>query len=190
VDWHEWGMAYLKEYAFEIDAASGRVERHWAAGREVPAHINSDICVSDSELIFCNGASQTIMCIDLQSFARFRFIDEKPDLQQHMERPREVATQVFDILARGNFFTNSRHFAGALRVSRFALLDSVYGCQLSADQKLLFTANRGLNHITVYDYPAAHPRLRVAMPPIQDYFPWMSSLADARLGFHHACLIG
>src|SRR5512139_337980 len=40
-DYHEWAMAYLKEYAFEIDAASGRVLRHWTASRDVPAHINS-----------------------------------------------------------------------------------------------------------------------------------------------------
>ena len=31
-DYHEWGMAYLKEYAFEIDAREQRVRRHWAAG--------------------------------------------------------------------------------------------------------------------------------------------------------------
>jgi hypothetical protein len=190
VDWHEWAMAYLKEYAFEIDAASGSIERHWCAGREVPAHINSDICLSDRELIFCNGASQTIMCIDLQTFANYRFIDEKPDLQAHIERPREVATQVFDVLARGNMFTNSRHILGALRVSRFTLLDSIYACQLSSDQSLLFTANRGLNHISIYDYPGAALRLRIRMPPIQDYFPWMSNAADPRLGFHHGYLIG
>lgn len=190
VDWHEWAMAYLKEYAFEIDAATGSVRRHWCAGREVPAHINSDVCLSDSELIFCNGASQTIMFIDLQTFASYRFIDERPDLQAHIERPREVATQVFDVLARGNMFTNSRHILGALRVSRFTLLDSIYACQLSSDQSLLFTANRGLNHISIYDYPGATLRLRVPMPPIQDFVPWMSNAADPRLGFHHGCLIG
>ncbi|MGW2025296.1 hypothetical protein [Streptomyces decoyicus] len=30
-DWHEWAMAYLKEYVFEIDAEQGRVLRHWTA---------------------------------------------------------------------------------------------------------------------------------------------------------------
>lgn len=85
--------------------------------------------------------------------------------------PREVVTQVFDVLARGNMFTNSRHILGALRVSRFTLLDSIYACQLSGDQSLLFTANRGLNHISIDDYPGATLRLRVPMPPIQDYFP-------------------
>ena len=79
-DYHEWGMAFLKEYAFEIDARQKRVRRHWAAGREIPAHINSDVTLSDRELIFCNGGSQSIVAIELDNFARFRIIDEKPDL--------------------------------------------------------------------------------------------------------------
>lgn len=190
VDYHEWAMAYLKEYAFEIDAATGTVLRHWAAGREVPAHINSDVCLSDRELIFCNGGSQTIMCIDLETFASYRFIDERPGVQEHLDRPREVGSQVFDIFARGNFFSNSRHFVGALGVSRFALLDSIYGCQLSKDQSLLFTANRGLNQLVIYDYPACEVRLKVSMPSLQDYFDWLPATADPRLGFHHSHLLG
>ena len=56
-DWHEWGMAYLKEYVYEIDAETGQVLRHWSAGQDTPAHINSDVCISDRELIYCNGGS-------------------------------------------------------------------------------------------------------------------------------------
>lgn len=190
VDYHEWAMAWLKEYAYEIDARTGQVLRHWSAGREVPAHINSDVCLSDRELIFCNGGSQTVICIDLETFAGYRIIDERPDLVMHLQRPREVVAQVIDSFARGGAYTSSRHFLGALRVSRFSLLDSVYGCQLSKDQSLLFTANRGLNAISVYDYPSAALRVRVQMPPLHDYFPWMSPGADPRLGFHHACLVG
>jgi hypothetical protein len=189
-DWHEWGMAFLKEYAFEIDARRARVLRHWAAGREIPAHINSDITLSDRELIFCNGGSQSIVAIELDNFARFRIIDERADLAAHLARPREVATQVYDAFARGSFSTNSRHFLGALRVSRFSLLDSIYACQLSADQSLLFTANRGLNCITIYDYPAGTIRIRIPMPELHTYLPWLSPMADPRLGFHHSALIG
>jgi hypothetical protein len=130
------------------------------------------------------------MLVDLASLAKYRFIDEKPTMQDQFDRPREIATQVFDILARGNIFTNGRHLLGALRVSRFSLLDSVYACQLSRDQSLLFTANRGLNHITIYDYPSATIRCRIPMPRIQDYFPWMHIAADSRLGFHHGHLLG
>jgi hypothetical protein len=190
VDYHDWGMAFRKEYAFEIDARQKRVLRHWAAGREIPAHINSDITLSDRELIFCNGGSQSIIAIDLETFARFRIIDERPDLAAHLARPREVATQLYDIFARGNFGTNSHLFLGALRVSRFSLLDSIYACQLSADQSLLFTANRGLNSITVYDYPAGEVRIRIPMPDLQTYLSWLSPLADPRLGFHHSVLLG
>jgi len=189
VDYHEWAMAFLKEYAFEIDAESKQVLRHWATTRETPAHINSDVTISDRELIFCNGGSQSIVCIDLETLADFRIIDERPDLLTSLKHPREIATQVYDVFARGGFFTSNRHFFGALRVSRFSLLDSIYGCQLSADQSLLFTANRGLNHITIYNYPEATVRLRVEMPDLHRYVPSLSRMADPRLGFHHSHLI-
>jgi hypothetical protein len=189
-DYHDWGMAYMKEYAFEIDARTKRVARHWAVGREVPAHINSDITLSDSELIFCNGGSQSIVAVELKNFANFRIIDERADLSAHLARPREVVNQVYEALARGNLFTSGRHFLGALKVSRFSLLDSVYACQLSADQSLLFTANRGLNQITIYNYPSGEIRARVPMPDLQTYIPWLSPAADPRLGFHHSVLLG
>ena len=189
-DWHNWGMAYLKEYAFEIDAAEKKVLRHWSAGREVPAHINSDLALSDQELIFCNGGSQSIVGLDLRSFAKFRLIDERPSLAAQMGRPREVLNQIFESFARGNVFSNSQHFLGALKVSRFSLLDSVYACQLSADQSLLFTANRGLNHITVYDYPSGEIRLRATMPELQKYHSWLFPTSDPGLGFHHGFLLG
>ncbi|MBV7335261.1 hypothetical protein KFU94_44880 [Chloroflexi bacterium TSY] len=180
-DYYAWAIGFLKEYAFEIDAANKQIQRHWTCSREVPAHINSDVTISDRELIYCNGASHSIICIDLETFANHRMIDEKPDLQTMIEHPREIATQVYDSFTRGNFFTNSRHFFGALRVSRFSLLDSIYACQLSKDQSLLFTANRGLNHITIYDYPSNCLRLRVKMPDLHEYEPSLHPMSDPRL---------
>lgn len=188
VDYHEWAIAYLKEYAFEVDAATGEIVRHWSCGRDVPAHINSDLTISDKELIFCNGASQTIVLIDLEDFATYRVIDERPDFGTMLSNRRQAAAQVYDVLARGGLFTQTQHLLGALRVSRFSLIDSVYGCKLSSDQTLLFTANRGLNHITIYDYPANTVRLRVRMPDIREYQQLHDS-NDPRLGFHHACLV-
>lgn len=189
VDYHEWAMAYLKEYAFEIEAETGTVVRHWAAGRDFPAHINSDVTISDRELIFCTGGSQTIAFIELESFARCRLIDERPDLRTLADNKRAIASQVYDALSRGSLLPNSRHFMGALRISRFSILDSVYACQLSDDQKLLFTANRGLNHVTVYDYPSNQVRLQVKMPELHEYVR-LPRLADPRLGFHHGHLCG
>jgi hypothetical protein len=188
VDYHEWAMAYLKEYAYEIDAKTKQVTRHWAASRDTPAHINSDVTISDRELIFCNGGSQTIVFIDLESFAKFRIIDERPGFQTSLKHSRSMATQIYDSLARGGLFTSTRHILGALRVSRFTFLDSIYACQLSKDQSLLFTANRGLNHITIYDYPSNEIRLRVQMPELHEFVK-LPKIADPRLGFHHSYLI-
>lgn len=189
-DWHQWGMAWLKEYVFEIDVATARVRRHWVAGRDIPAHINSDIVLSDSEVIFCNGGSQTVIGVSLETLAEWRIIvDEKPALGEQLKLPREVAGSVTGALARGNIVAGSRHFVDALKVSRGTLIDSVYGCQLSADQSLMFTANRGLNCISVYDYPSGALRLQAPMPEIQSYFPWMEPSADPRLGFHHAAIV-
>ncbi len=189
VDYHQWAMAFFKEYAFEIDAKEKKVRRHWACGREIPAHINSDITISDTELIFCNGGSHTIVFIKLDNFSDFRMIDECPDLTTVLNHKRTMATTVYDTLARGSFFSSNQHILSALRISRFRLMDSVHACQLSQDQSLLFTANRGLNHITVYDYPSLEQRCRVQMPDIQEFSPYASKYADPRLGFHHSYLI-
>jgi len=188
-DYHEWGMSFFKEYVYEIDAETGEVVRHWTAGREVPAHINSDVTVSSTELIFCIGGSQSIVLLDLESFAEFRIVDERPDVITQARHGRAAATQFVDAFSRGSPVTNSRHFLNALRISRGSLLDSVYGCQLSADQTLIFTANRGLNTITVYDYPSMAVRLRVPMPELQEYDRTLSPWSDPRLGFHHSHLI-
>jgi hypothetical protein len=190
-DYHEWGMAWLKQYVFEIDLEHARVRRHWVAGRDIPAHINSDVAISTQELLFCTGGSQTVIAVSLDDLASWRIVvDEKPDFREQAQHPREIASMVTGALARGNIFTNSRHFTGALIISRGTLLDSIYGCALSIDQKLLFTANRGLNRISVYDYPSGQLRIRAPMPPIQDYFPWMGTTTDPRLGLHHSVLVG
>jgi hypothetical protein len=189
VDYHEWAMAFLKEYAYEICPVEKRILRHWTTSRETPAHINSDVTISDTELMFCNGGSQTIVCVDLETFSKFRIIDERPDLLTQLKHPRQLGTQVYDVMARGGMFTQARHLMGAMRVSRFVLMDSIYGCQLSKDQTLLFTANRGLNHITIYDYPSATVRLRVTLPDLHEYLPSLSTIADPRLGFHHSYLV-
>ncbi len=188
-DYQEWVMAFQKEYAYEIDPVQACVRRHWVSGREVPVHINSDLAVSDRELIFCNGASQTIAFVELAKFSGYRLLDEKPDFAASVGHARQIATQIGDAFGRVNVFAQSRHFVNALRVSRFAALDSVHACQLSDDQTLLFTANRGRNHITIYDYPSLELRQRVPMPDLQEYRTGMSRLSDPRLGFHHASLL-
>jgi len=188
-DYHEWGVARFKEYVFEIDAETGQVLRHWTAGQDTPAHINSDVCVSNRELIYCNGASGTIVMINLQDFTSYRIIDERPRLRAQVRAGRQAAGSAVDAFSRGSVFTGSHQFLTALRVSRGTLVDSVYACQVSADQSLLFTANRGLNNITIYNYPDNTVRLRVPMPELQEFDDRLRWWSDPRLGFHHSTLL-
>jgi hypothetical protein len=188
-DWHEWGIAQFKEYVFEIDAETAEVTRHWSAGQDTPAHINSDVCISDRELIYCNGASGTIVMIDLESFTSYRILDERPGLGTQLRAGRQAARTVADCLTRGSVLTNGHQHVRALRVARGSLVDSVYACQISADNSLLFTANRGLNTVTVYDYPQNTVRLRVQMPELHEFDSGLRWWSDPRLGFHHSTLL-
>ena len=188
-DYEHWGMAWLRQYAFEIDAEDGRVVRHWTADRDLPAHINSDVTISDSELIFCTGGSHTVVFVDLLTLSQHRLIDEHPGGLESLALTRQSANTVAESVMRGNFFTNSNLYAESLRVSRGALVDGIYACQLSADQTLLFTANRGQNHITVYDYPSLELRDRIVMPELQELDPRLAAWGDPRLGFHHSYLV-
>jgi hypothetical protein len=182
-------MAWLRQYAFEIDAEDGRVVRHWAADRDLPAHVNSDVTISDSELIFCTGGSHTVVLVDLLTLSHHRLIDEHPGALESLALTRQSASTVAEAFMRGNVFGNSHLYAESLRVSRGAFVDGIYACQLSADQTLLFTANRGQNHITVYDYPSLELRDRVVMPELQDLDPRVGAFGDPRLGFHHSYLV-
>ncbi len=188
-DWGRWGMAWLRQYAFEVDAESGVVLRHWAADRNLPVHINSDVTISDSELIFCTGGSHTVVLVDLQTLGRHRLVDEHPGAVEGLAFGRQAMTTVAESFLRGNIFSNAHLYAESLRVSRGALLDGIYACQLSADQTLLFTANRGQNHITVYDYPSLTLRDRFVLPEAQQLDGAAGSWADPRLGFHHSYLV-
>jgi hypothetical protein len=188
-DWQHWGMAYLREYAYEIDAERGVVLRHWSADRDLPAHVNSDVTISSSELIFCTGGSHTVVLVDLKTLSQHRIIDEHPGALESWAFSRESVATATQSLARGNVFANAHLYAAALRVSRGALIDGIYACQLSADETLLFTANRGQNHVTVYDYPSLELRLRVPMPELQEFDTRLPSWGDPRLGFHHSYLV-
>lgn len=188
-NWHEWGIAHYKEYIYEIDAETGQVLRHWTAPQDVPAHINSDVSISNRELIYCNGASGTIMMVDLESLSSYRMLDLRPTAREQLGAGRQVLRTMADSMARGSMITHGHHHMRALRVSRGALIDSVYACQVSADHSLLFTANRGLNTITIYNYPENTVRLTVKMPELQEFDTGLRWWSDPRLGFHHSTLL-
>jgi 6-phosphogluconolactonase (cycloisomerase 2 family) len=97
---------------------------------------------------------------------------------------------MMETVTRASLTAQSHQVFSAIEINRFRILDGTYACQLSADQKLLFTANRGLNQIVLYDYPSNERRLRVRLPALHRYFPRMRRWQDPRLGLHHGHLVG
>ncbi len=188
-DWGRWGMSYRRQYVYEIDLETGEIARHWTGDPSLPIHINSDVTISDTELIFCTGGSHTVVMLDLQTFTRIRVIDEHPGALDSLGWSRESLTTVTSALARGNPWIDWHLYLSSLQVSRGSLIDGIYACQLSADQTLLFTANRGQNHITVYDYPTLALRTRVHMPELSEIDTRVGRWSDPRLGFHHSTLL-
>ena len=106
-DWQHWGMSYLREYAYEVDAETGQVLRHWSADRDLPAHINSDVTISDRELIFCTGGSHTVVLVDLATLSQHRIIDEHPGALEQWTHARQAASTVTEACSRGNVFGNA-----------------------------------------------------------------------------------
>jgi hypothetical protein len=188
-DWGRWGMSFQRQYAYEIDLESGSVSRHWTGDPSLPIHINSDVTISDTELIFCTGGSHTVVLIDLQTMSTVRVIDEHPGALESLAWSRESLTTVTSALARGNPWLDAPLYVSSLQVSRGSLIDGIYACQLSADQSLLFTANRGQNHVSVYDYPSLTLRTRVHLPELSEVDPRVESWRDPRLGLHHSALL-
>lgn len=188
-DYHRWAIASFKEYLFEIDVASASVVRHWVCSAEENAHINSDITVTEREIVYCNGASQSIVCVSRDSLAEYRVIDQRPTLLEWLARPRELARQTLDVLSRGSPLEHLHDILVAARSTRYAVLDSVYACQISRDQSLVFTGNRGLNRIEVRRYPDFSLQTRCALPGLRTYRPRLSRWADPRVGLHHGHLV-
>ena len=121
--------------------------------------------------------------------AQVRFIDEHPGALDAMAWSRESMRTLTDCLTRVNPFTDAQLYVSSLRVSRGALMDGIYATQLSADQTLLFTANRGQNHVTIYDYPSPDPSPARPAAQLSEVTPSVPTSADPRLGLHHSTLM-
>lgn len=188
-NYHQWSIAFFKQYAYEVDAVDRRVSRHWTAHRTFPAHLSSDVTISDRELIFCAPASHAIVLIELASMAKTRIIDHLPGALSIAKSFRQVASDVYESLTRGSVFTQPNQAFAAVEISRFTFLDGTYATQLSKDQSLLFTAHRGLNQIVVYDYPSTKKRVTINLPELKAFFPILSRWSDPRLGLHHGYLL-
>ena len=188
-DWHEWAMSYLREYAYEIDAESGQVLRHWSGGREIPAHVNSDVTISDTELIFCTGGSQTVVLIDLDSLAAHRLIDENPGVASTwtlpVSRGRRSSTRCR--AARSSptpSITSARSRSAAAPSSMASTPASSPPTRPCSSPR---TAGRTTSRSTTTR--AWSCAIGCRCPSCRSSTPGCATWSDPRLGFHHSYLV-
>ena len=190
MEFAEYVPGHFKNYLYEveIEGGCGRVSRHLAIPKDFPAHLTSDVVVSDEEVIYNNPGSAVINAVDLQDFRHVRTIDERVGLGGALRNWRSAWSNLLEGLSRVDVLAHTRDFVRALRMARWSLLDGSYGLQLSPDRRFLLSAHRGLNQVIVYRWPEGTIARRLGFPPARRFFPRLGLLDDTRLGFHHSAL--
>ena len=166
----------------------GEVIRHWSAGREVPAHINSDVCISDTELIFCTGGSQTSCCSTSSRSPSYRLIDEHPTALNRRdtgEQPRRRCSTRSPAahLSPTADTTSTRCGSPAARCSTGLRVPALRRPDAAVHRQPRAEPHHGLR------LPVDEVRLRVPMPDLQEFDTSLAPWADPRLGFHHCYLV-
>jgi hypothetical protein len=191
MEFTEYVPSHFKNHLYEIEAVEdcARVTRHLSIPKDLPAHLTSDVVVTDRQVIYNNPASSVISVAELETFRGVRYIDERVGLLRSLLHWRSAWSNLLEAMSRVNIPTHTHDFFKALRVARWSLLDGSYGLQLSPDGRFLLSAHRGLNQVIVYRWPEAIVARRLRFPPARKFFPrWLGILDDTRLGFHHSAL--
>jgi hypothetical protein len=191
MEFAEYVPAHFKNHLYEIEIEEGRarVARHVSIPKDFPAHLTSDVVVTEQEVIYNNPASSAISAVSLDDFRAVRTLDERVGFFRALRHWRSAWSNLLEAMSRVNIPTHTHDFVKALRISRFCLLDGGYGLQLSPDGRFLISAHRGLNQVLVYRWPEGRLVRRLSFPPARDFFPRrLGLLDDTRLGFHHSAL--
>ncbi len=185
----EYTIAHFKNYLFEIDGASASVTRHLSIPKDWPGALTSDVVVTDTHVLYNACASGALVEVDLETFSKLRFVDERPGTLQTLRSWRTAANNVIESFSRTDVPGNTHVLLKALRATRWSAIDGSYGLSRSPDGRYLLSAHRGLNEVLVYAYPSFELVRRIPFPSIQEVLPrTLGRFADTRLGFHHAAV--
>ncbi len=189
MEFAEYTIAHFKNYLFEIDGERAEVLRHVAIPKDMPGSLTSDVIVTRDRVLYNACASSAIAMVDLDTFDRVRYIDERVVGWNAVKNARAGIANLVEALSRANVLDHTHNFFKAIRIARGSALDGSYGLAISSCGKFLLSAHRGLNQVLVYDYPSLSLRKAVPFPSAREFFPKrLGPLDDPRLGFHHSVL--
>ncbi len=190
-DYVDWSPAYTREYIFEVDLPTAKINRVWSSGSEFPIHLNSDVDVTgDNYLYVASGGSHTVVEINLDHFDESRVLDCKPSRWIRASLWRQRVKNVLGGSSRRPILINTHLVLQTLQVTGWRVMDGIYAARVSPQGNYLVTGNRGYNVISVYDRKTFEKLYSKLLPFRRDKYiespHYRIGKRGFHLGFHHS----
>ena len=150
-DYIDWAPAFVREYVFEIDLESAKVQRVWSAGADFPVHLNSDLELHEDKLYIASGGSHSMVELDLKDFSTTRVVTVTPGPFARWFRWKQFWRDVVGAFMRKSPLTDSHLVLQTLMVTNWRFFDGVYATRVSPDGRYVAAGSRGYNYLRVMD---------------------------------------
>lgn len=193
-DYTAWSPTYTREYVFEVDLPTAKVNRLWCGGAEFPIHLNVDIEATNDHLYVTSGGSHAVTEFGLDKLEVNRVIPVVPGWWKRVSVVRQKFTNLWGGLSRAPTLINTHLVIQALYVSGGRVLDGAYGGRVSPGGKYFVSTHRGYNTISVYER-ATWKRIYCSQLPFRkDRFKgkppfYRFGRTGNHLGFHHSEMV-
>lgn len=193
-DYVNWSPAYVREYIYEIDLSTAKILRHWSCGAEFPAHLNSDVEVTeDNQLYIASGGNHGVLSIDLGTFDSARFTPVMPPALERVLQLPKLAKNVLGAFSRKAFPNSSHYVLQTLQVTGGRVADGVYGTRASPGGKYLVVGHRGYNYLAVLDRQSMKKVYGKTLPFRRDVYGeqphYRLGWRGHHLGLHHSDIV-
>ena len=196
-DWVNWSPGFVREYIYEIDLTTAKITRTWSSAAEFPAHLNSDIEISQDEILYiASGGSHAVVEIPLERFAESRVLPCIPRWTTRAFSVRDKLHTLLGAVSRKATAGATHYMIQTLEVTGNRILDGIYATRVSPDGKYIITGNRGYNTIAVYDrktfkkvYEKLLPFRRDVYRNGTNHYRLTNRFMGYHLGVHHSELI-
>lgn len=192
-DYVDWSPAYTREYIYEVDLPSAKITRTWSCGSEFPAHLNSDVGVSNNNLYIASGGSHTVVEINLENFDNSRVLHCIPSRWMRAQLWRQRFKNLLGSQSRRAVLISTHFLLQTLQVTGWRILDGIYAARVSPQGNYIVTGNRGYNVISVYEretFKMVYSKLLPFRKDVYNESPhYILGNRGYHLGFHHSEVI-
>ncbi|MGB7622523.1 MAG: hypothetical protein WBN92_09260 [Terriglobia bacterium] len=187
----DWAPSYTREYILEIDLPSARVTRSWSCGAEFPIHLNSDVGVTEDNVLYvASGGSHTVVEIPLETFDESRVLSCVPSWWVRMLIVRQRLKNLLGSFSRKPTLISTHYILQTLQVTGWRIMDGIYAARVSPGGRYMITGNRGYNVVSVYERKTQERIFEKSLPFRKDRYGlnphYHLGSRGYHLGMHHS----